>query len=65
MVLLQIRPVDVAKLPLERNAPRSINMQTVPFRFAAERMEVETWEIQILETLRLIRRIEPSEASTL
>lgn len=41
MVLLQVDPEGLALIPFEGDAPRAVEVQAVPFRLAAEPVEVE------------------------
>jgi hypothetical protein len=42
MILFKIDPQRLAILPLERDAPRTVNVNTVTFRHPLQAMEIES-----------------------
>jgi|AP12_2_1047962.scaffolds.fasta_scaffold457228_2 hypothetical protein len=63
MVLLEIDSVCFSRLPLESDAPRTIDVKAVSFRCPVQWMEVETRKIQLLKGLSQIEGVESPQAS--
>ena len=65
VVLLQVDPNRLALLPLEGDAPRSVDMQAVALRPAPQGMEVEARDIEVRQGLRMIQGVQPSQRARL
>jgi len=61
MVLFQVNIPCFAVAPLEGDTPRPVDMNAVPLRFASERMEAESGNIQIAQRRRVFQCVEPSD----
>ena len=65
MVLLQVNLPRVSVAPLERDAPRTIDVKGVALRLAPERMEVEAGNVEIAQRRSLFQRIQSQKRPVL
>jgi len=65
MILLEVHASYVPILPLERHAPRTVHVETVPDGLPLEPMEVEAGDVQVGQQHGFIERLEPHERSAL
>ena len=63
MILYQIHPPRVALPPFEGDAPGSVHMNGVTFRFSAQNMKIEARNIQIFQSFRFVERRQSNSAS--
>jgi 7,8-dihydro-6-hydroxymethylpterin-pyrophosphokinase len=49
MILLKIDPQGITALPLERDTPRTIDVDAVALEQTMKTMEVEAWHLKICQ----------------
>jgi hypothetical protein len=65
MILLEVNLPRVSIVPLERDAPRSINVKGVTLRVASERMKIETGNVEIAQRCSPFQGIQSSKRPAL
>ena len=65
MILLQINPQRIRVLPLEGDAPRSVDVEGIAPGYTLQAVEVKTRAVNILQCLRLIQRVESLQTTRL
>lgn len=65
MILFQVDPQRIASFPLERDAPRTVDVNTVPFGRPLKAMEVEPRHVQVSQDLRLIQGVQAPQTAFL
>jgi hypothetical protein len=65
MILLEVNFPRLPIAPLERDAPGTVDMKTVPARLTAQEMEIEARDTQIAQRHRLFQRIQSSKCPAL
>lgn len=65
MILLQVHPKRRAIAPLERDAPRAVDVDRVALRPAAQGVKVEAWLAEGVDAVRRFEDIEPNHRTAL
>src|SRR5262249_53951191 len=64
MVWLQVDTHRLAGGPLERYTPRPVHVQAVARQLeSAQRMEIESWHVELRQLGRRVQRIEPAQSA--
>jgi hypothetical protein len=63
VILFQIDPQSVAVFPLERDAPRPVDVNAVADGGFMQRMKLKPWEIHVLKNGGLVESVEAADAS--
>jgi hypothetical protein len=63
VILLQINSKGSWRIPFERDAPRSVHVDAMANWFSFQRMQTETWKIEVLQIVRRFQSVQHVSAS--